>query len=464
MVGGYLVRDISVYSSWSVLVRGLMNILHAFSLIKGKFSYYSKKIIPEAYWADPCNMVVLAKWFLVGLVARLLVMPFAFHGDLLSTYHRSYLLLFEGEFQYFNPHEVFQAIGLWFSNFFIPLEDFLVWSGSTSVSHSFWLGILDHNNIFSFIFLLKIPYLLFDVAICIVFLNLFRTEVRVGTRIFIFWVLNPIVIFSVYIFGRYEVIPIFFIVLCLYFIKEQNTLFSGFSFGIAIISRYYALMVLPFFFLIFFDNWKDRIKYAIYSSIPILAFNVITKIYSGSSSTLSFTQSHFINYIIGMNFVIEENGQTIYVFILAYVCLLLYVYFKDDIKNPLIEFASFSTITFLLFYSTSYFHPHYFVWFIPFLAIFYGYYHDNAIIELHCLQVVCFMFYTFYWGQALASWMFASINPEILKTMTAPINFIRYFYQDLFILNAIRSAFSAISISMIVVIFWRLKGVVPNEE
>jgi len=74
------------------------------------------------------------------------------------------------------------------------------------------------------------------------------------------------------------------------------------------------------------------------------------------------------------------------------------------------------------------------------------------------------MFYTFYWGQALASWMIASINPEVLKTMTAPINFIRYFYPGLFLLNVVRSIFSAISIFMVGMILWRLKEAIPNEE
>ena len=425
---------------------------------------YALRLIPIAYREDPSVLNTLIKWFLVGLLARLLFMPFAFHGDLLSTYHRSYLLIFEGSLRYLNPHETIQAIALWVISHIVPVKDFLVWSGSTSVSNSFWLGTLDHNNIFSFIFLLKMPYLLFDIAICILFLHLFRNEVKIGTRVFIFWVLNPIVIFSVYVFGRFEVIPIFFILLSLYYIKENNSVASGCLLGISIVSRYYALLLLPLLLIIFFKNWKDRILYTLWTSIPIIILNLITRLYSDSSPSVNFVKSHFIDYVTGMNFIIEENGQILYVFILAYVCILLYIFYKGCNTKPLIEYCSYSTIIFLLFYSTSYFHPHYFVWFIPFLGIFYGYYHDNSIMELHCLQIVCFMFYTFYWGQALASWMIASINPEVLKTMTAPINFIRYFYPGLFLLNVVRSIFSAISIFMVGMILWRLKEAIPNEE
>lgn len=428
-----------------------------------KIAHYPALLIPKAYRDEPSVLNALYQWFFLGLFLRLIFMPFAFHGDLLSTYRRSYLLVFEGSLRYLTPHESIQAIMLWISSFITPIQDFFLWSGKTSVSNSYWLYSLDNSSIFSMVFLMKIPYLLFDIAICIVFLHIFRKEVDTGVRVFIFWILNPIVVFTVYIFGRFEVIPIFFLLLCIYYIKEHNHFFGGLSFGIAIISKYYALLLLPLLLIIFFDSWKDRIKYLVYTSIPVLAFNIIARISSGHSPSVDFAHSYFIDYVLGMNFVLGDSGQILYIFIIAYAFLLLFVYYTKFINNRCIALASFSLITFLLFYSTSKFHPQYFIWFIPFLAIYYGYYHDREIIELHCLQVVCFIVYTFYWGQALASWMFGSINPEVLKTVTAPVNFISYFYPGEVVLNIVRSILSAISIFMIIKIMYTLKVGHTNE-
>lgn len=428
-----------------------------------KITHYPARLIPNSYRDEPSVLKALYQWFFLGLFLRLIFMPFAFHGDLLSTYRRSYLLVFEGSLRYLTPHESFQAIALWISSFFIPLQDFFIWSGKTSVSNSFWLYSLDNSNIFSMIFLMKIPYLLFDIAICIVFLHMFQKEVDTGVRVFIFWILNPIVIFTVYIFGRFEVIPIFFLLLCIYYVKERYPFFGGLSLGIAIISKYYALLLLPFLLIIFFDNWKERIKFLVYTSIPLLVFNSIASIASGHSPSVDFSRSYFVDYVLGMNFVLDESGQILYVFIIAYAILFLYVYYSKITDKKLIGFITFSLIVFLLFYSTSKFHPQYFIWFIPFLAMYYGYHDDKKMLDLHCLQVVCFVLYTFYWGQALASWMFGSINPEVLKTVTAPVNFISYFYSGDVILNIVRSILSAISIFMIIKVIGKLNVGHANE-
>jgi hypothetical protein len=389
-------------------------------------------------------------------------MPFAFHGDLLSTYHRSYLLLFEGSLRYFNPQEVFQAIGLWFFSFLVPLEDFLVWSGSTTVTNSFWLCVLDESKIFSIIFLLKSTYLIFDIAICILFLWIFKDDVKIGSRVFIFWILNPIIIFSVYIFGRFEVIPIFFILLSLYLLKKNNTIFGGLFLGIAIISRYYPLLLVPFILISFFNDLKERIIFLLFTSIPILLFNIIVRLSSAGTPTINFAQSHFIDYILGMKFVIHEMGQAVYIFVVLYVFIVLSVYYYKNVNN-FMYFSCFSLITFLLFYSTSLFHPHYFVWFIPFLAIYYGYTADDTIIELHCLQIACFIAYTFYWGEAMSTWIFASMDPELLKSLPPPINLIDHFYPSLEMLNIFRSGLSAISIFIIVKIVWNFRKEEQHE-
>lgn len=404
-------------------------------------------LIPEAYRDEPNILNALYRWLLVGLLARVIFMPIAFHGDLLSTYHRSYLLAFDGQLQYLNPHETIQAAFLLIFTHITPLQEYLTWTGSPTVLPSFWLGTLESINIFRTIFLLKVPYLLFDLLICIVILHIFSADTEGGLRAFMLWFLNPIVIFAVYIFGRFEVIPIFFILLAILLFKKNHMVFASLSLGIAIIDRYYILLLLPFLLLFCCRTWMDRARVAAISAIPLVVYNAITKLSADTLTSLNMTSSQFVDYFLYMR--LETGMNYVYIFIIAYTCILLYAYYMKKCENPVVDFISYSLVILLLFYATSCFHPQYFAWFIPFFALYCGFNHDKTLIELHCLQIVCFTVFTFNWKQGLATWMFASINPEILIALPSPVQLIDQLYPGSIIVNLARSVLSAVSLFMI---------------
>jgi hypothetical protein len=428
-----------------------------------EFTRFPAMVIPKAYRDEPSALNAIYKWFLVGLLARVIFMPIAFHGDLLSTYHRSHLLAFDGQLQYLNPHEIIQAAFLFIFSHITPLQEYLTWTGTHSVPVSFWLGVLENTNIFRTIFLLKVPYLLFDLLICIVILHIFSTDTKGGLRAFMLWFLNPIVIFAVYIFGRFEVIPIFFILLCIYFLKENKIPFAALSLGIAIVDRYYILFILPLLLLLYCQTWIDKAKVAAVSATPLIMYNAITKLSADTLTSLNMAGSQFVDYFLYMRLNVGPNS--IYIFIVAYTCILLYAYYTKKSEKPVVDFTSYSLIILLLFYTTSYFHPQYFAWFIPFFALYYGFIHDKTLIELHCFQVVCFIVFTFSWGQALATWMFASINPEILISLPSPMQFINQLYPGLTIVNMARSVLSAVSLFMIAkIILNQMRGHKSEER
>lgn len=419
------------------------------SIIFLKISSYLSQIVPLEYRKDPKILNSVYFWLLIGIFIRFLVMPFAFHGDLLSTYHRSYLMLFDGYLQYLNPQETIQAVALWIFSHITPAQEFLVWTGSTTASTPFWLGTLENTYIFRTIFLLKLPYLFFDVLTGLLILHIFRADPHNGMRAFIFWILNPVVIFAVYIFGRYEVIPIFFILLCIYFLKENSMYLASLSLGIAIVSRYYALLFLPLLIILYCRTWMERAKVLTIIAIPVILYNVITILTAGRLVSADFAESRFVDYLLGMNFNIGWPEQKIFIFVTVYICILLFIYYKKKNEDLIVDFIAYSLIILLLIYATSLFHPQYFAWFIPFLALYYGYTQDKIILELHCLQVICFIFYTFYFEQALATWMFASINPELLIALPSPVQLLENLYPGLTIVNMIRSVLSAVSLFMI---------------
>ena len=421
--------------------------------INKKIHNYLVNVLPQAYRKDDelCNSILT--WLLIGIMIRLIIIPFACHGDLISTYRRSYLLLTEHNLLFLNPHEVIQAIFLAIYVHVLPLQELLFWEG-VSVPTSFWLNnFVTHPYVFKTLFLFKIPYLLADIGTSFIILKLFEDRPNSGFVAYKLWMLNPITIYTFYIFGRYDSITIFIIAVGLYLLKIGRILLASLSFGFAILDRYYPVIFLPILFGVYKKKrFYTKVLMLIASLIPLLIYTCIIKSlnlkfqYYG----IDFAKSDFINYVTAMKFRLDGLGQEIYLFIVFYIILLAFIFLYDlEEKKAFQDFVLFSLATLLIFYSTSIFHPQYFSWFILFLAIYYGHKQDDKIIAFHTLQAMLFVFYTFYWGKATFGWMFSSLAPQILTNLASPFELINEVYPSLKLINMCRSALSGVSISMV---------------
>ncbi|NAS89699.1 hypothetical protein C4E24_08225 [ANME-1 cluster archaeon AG-394-G21] len=414
---------------------------------------YIPRIIPQSYRDNPLTLNTIYKWVLIGLLIRFVFMPFACHGDLISTYHRSYLILGGStDLSLYTIVQLIQSFFLFIYQFFLPLEKLLLWpQNSLSVPTSFWLNEFAKNNMaYRALFLFKIPYLIFDFGSAFIILHLFR-ENKKGILAFKFWMVNPIGIFAIYIFARYEIIPIFFILLSLLLAKRDRPYLSLFSLGMSICGRIYPLMFLPFYIFTLGKNVKEKVSLLLVGIAPFLFSSFIsTNFGSSPSHGKTFFESHFVDYMLNMNFNIGY-GQTIYIFVTSYVLLTVYyIYFEGKKFDNLWEY---SLMVLLLFYATSVFHPQYFAWFTPFIAIAITKY--PKFLGLYGLQIFCFVFYTFYWGRALAGFLFAPVDPSFFVNLASPSEFINNFYPSLKLINLLRSTLSGISLLMLGVILYK---------
>ncbi len=403
------------------------------------------KIIPQTYLKDPSFPQTLYKWIMIGLLIRFIFMPFVFHGDLLSTYHRSYLIISGGEYpSFYHLSELIQSLFLLAYQSILPLEKILLWPQTThSVPDSFWLEFAGNNLAYRSIFLFKIPYLIFDFASAFLFLHLLE-EKKEGVLAFKFWMVNPIVIFATYIFGRHETVTIFFILLSLFFAKRNRPYLALFSLGLGIYGRIYPLMFLPFFIFYLGKSLKKRAALLLMGSAVFL-FGIATLIIFGTPNlnVLKFFETPFVNFVLDMR-IIMASGHTIYIFIAGYVLLTLYyIYFrKKDFDN----LWKFPLMALLLFYATSYFHAQFFAWFTPFIALAIS--KTRRFLELHLLQIFCFMFYIHYWGETWGD-LFASVYLSNLINFLIQVGFLGNFFPRILLLHLFRTIFSAISVFMI---------------
>ncbi len=255
-------------------------------------------------------------------------------------------------------------------------------------------------------------------------------------------------------------IPIFFIMLSLYFAKINKPYYSVFVLGMAIWDRSYPLLFLPFYILSLGVTIKKRVTLSILAIIPaitpfllsriLLSHDVISQ-YQGKI----FFETFFINFFLGMHWDIGY-GQTVYIFVASYVILLLYYSFR--LKNIDHEHIwQFSLMALLLYYATCMFHPQFFTWFTPFIAL--AIVNHRNFLKLHILQIFCFAIYTFYWKESLSWWLFASVNPSILLNLISPRDLIDIISgsRALMFINIFRSILSSISIFMIALILYKDK-------
>lgn len=235
---------------------------------------------------------------ILAFAIRLVLMPISAHSDLLAINAFPDLIYTEGVvdilsyskenvqragFSYYPPLTYF-TFGLFQYAFHLVSGTFSPWM--TGLREGFISGLpgqapdflIKYPNDFIFrdLFLSKLPYLFFDIA-CILLLYKFAKDKYLNKQIIILWLFNPIFLYDAYIFGQFDVIPAFFVLLGFLLLKRKPSL-GILSMGIAMAYKNYALLFIPLFVLIFGDTWKERVKLLLIALFPSVVFVVPTLI------------------------------------------------------------------------------------------------------------------------------------------------------------------------------------------
>jgi len=428
-----------------------------------KIKYLISKLIPSLYSENPSVKVAVYKWFLIGLLIRLIFMPITFHSDLLAVYGRSSLIV-SGRIAWPYWGQIFihyiHALFLLIIKPLMPYFDSILYNPAMNlrVTWPMFFTFINHPNVFRTIFLFKLLYFVFDIGCAFLLLNIFQ-DYKKGLSAFKFWMLNPIVIFVLYIFARYESVAIFFILFSLYLVKKRAVQLSLFFLGLAVITRFYPLMLLPFFVVILGKNWRDRFKLTFWGFLPWGITTSLAKVLHQTGGMEEMRKLPHTEFFLEMKFSFWGGKVNIFIFIIGYAFLFFYTLFKTDYSFK--SLWKTNLIVLLLFFATCHFHPQYFMWLIPFLALQVA--EDKKFTGLFIVQVLCFVVYTFSWGGWLGSYLFASLNPSYFMNLLRPVDFIRRYYSPFNFIGIFRSIFSGICLYMIYLVFkdisWQRKEI-----
>jgi len=408
----------------------------------------------RARFADPTSRRLLAL-FLVGAAIRLAVMPFTLHFDAYQIYSRAAEAAYHNKWFGFTSQFLIQELhNVWLLLIRPLLPDSAgIWSSSASTlgvgaTRADYERFLAYEHLYRLIFLMKLPYVVADLACAWVLTRLVDPSRRVAVAAF--WLLNPLVIFSSAIYGRHDSIAILLVLLSLLVVRpgtDTRRLAGLGLLGAATLMRFFPIVVVPFFLLAF---RRSRRQLALFLAI-LFGMAALVEIAglatSGKSTFLTVINSYeHLQYWFDAGFYLRFDDW-IFLFPVAYTVLLLWIIERGVTPD---EYPRLSAVAFLLVFGLTFFHPHYAIWLVPFLALTIAW--QPRMVVYHAIQVVCVLVYSAQWG-AWTTWnLLEPVLGSRVASLPDPVEAISAQIEPRIFFGLFRSLLTAISLWMA----WRL--------
>lgn len=323
-------------------------------------------------------------WIMLGLILRFIVMPLAMHPDILHIYYHPYFLASKGvgdiysyQADFFKEHRYHYyapSTYLFFGSYLYLVRPFLpgfdtfmedvrqVTDQGGGHSGHYLRGLSHKEHLFRFLFLMKLPYLCFDLALLGLLVR-FRKDIKIVK----FWALNPVLIYVSCLFGQFDVIPTFFIVLAAYLaFKEKNSLAMiclGLGSGL---KNFPLFLILPMAVYLGRDL-KGIIKYALLGLLPLVVM-LMPYYFLSEGKVMGAFFSQRISTRLGL-----AGGWgtlRLSLFMLGYLMLNLGL-LKESVRRRLGELwpIKISFFVLALLFITMPISFHYFIWITPLVLI-----------------------------------------------------------------------------------------------
>lgn len=219
------------------------------------------------------NRKALLVFLAIGILVKFFLMTFSFHGDLVfiwaipSTvkignvfnFYKDYSQKYPDFYKsvstvYYPPFSLaFVILFLPISRLFSPsLQSWLMnlqqmmLSGQASSGKELYINSI-HPGILFDLWLLKMPYLLFDIAISWMIWK--KSGEKIKHRMLLLWWFNPINLYATYMMGQIDIVIAFFLVAAVLLVKKNNLIALVSALAASIIKTY-ALVIIPMFYLV----------------------------------------------------------------------------------------------------------------------------------------------------------------------------------------------------------------------
>lgn len=408
----------------------------------------------------------LALVVLVGVALRLALMPFTLHFDAYQIYSRAHEAAYHNEWFGFTSQFIIQSLhNLWLLIVSPLLPDSsAIWSETASTlgvgaSRDDYERFLAYDHLYRAIFLMKLPYVVADLACAWTLTRLVPAGKQLAVAAF--WLLNPLVIFSSAIYGRHDSLAILLVLLSIVAARratDSGRLVGLGLLGVATLTRFFPVIIVPLFLMAFRRTARQLTLFlglliGMVAIVELAGFAT-----SGSSTLLTILNSyeHF-QYWFDAGLYLRFDDW-IFLFPVAYVIALLWVSERGVTPE---EYVPLSAAAFLLLFSLTFFHPHYAVWLVPFLALTIPLAAGSRRLTIyHAIQIACILIYSAQWG-AWTTWdLFEPLLGDRVASLPDPVEAIDSQIEPRLFFGLFRSLLTAVSLWMA----WKIVRPVARRE
>jgi len=382
----------------------------------------------------------------IGILLRLILMPFFAHVDLFSEARRVFYVL-ENDYLFDNSHRfvVFyiEVAFAAFSTLFIDITQGLFHLPDPTQSVS---GLVDYGfflndpNIYRHLFFFKLPYLLFDIATAVLIWKFVDNPTHRKIALLI-WLFNPLTIFSTYIFGRFEVISLFFLAACAFQLKYDRVFLASVMFAIALHCREINLLYAPFLLIALID-FKDH--WARNAMVVCISVVIIAIIYLLPNWLIDFTGGNIELFVDPnanathesdmLNKLLSLGYYWFYPIIIGLAALAIYQW-EIGYKPKAERFVVCASLVLFIYFGFNVHSVHYAAWLVlmPVLAIQYDKKVVLPFVALSCVWLVLWLLKTD--GGVFTLFLAAPLSTDFIGMGHFPSFFERYVASSSFSLH-----------------------------
>lgn len=396
----------------------------------------------------------------VGVAIRLILIPITLHPDLWGHSFVAYFFAYEGVFNIYEHllslsqnHPLVTNFGVQDIFIYPPLTyftlgffrfltrpfadpNFIPWL-MENVGHA-----TSYQGLGVQLLLFKLPYVFVDVGTAYLLSSLFDDKKKKKWA-FLLWIFNPITLYATFMIGQLDILPVFFVLLSLYFAKDKKYFWSVFSLGIGGSYKMFPLLFIIPAALVYKKPIWERLKLIIAGFAP---FILISLPFFMSAAYRAMVFSPKSQKMLFMKFPVS-GAEAISPFVLVLIFLYFFAYYRR--KRLAVEHY-FLTIL-LLVLSITHYHPQWFLWVTPFFVIeLVRRNFENWLVILTLF--LAWLFITLTFEPSLSIGLFAPINPQL--SSFPGLSEVLERYTDVFQLKSIaRSVFAGASLYLVHSVF-----------
>jgi hypothetical protein len=421
---------------------------------KSFFDKVGRIIVTNEIFEDKKSLRTLYRYFLTGMLVRLLFLPFFYQRDLLSTFQRAATTIDTGNYlhdfmQFLNNmiHTAYLLIINWLSPAVQKITPALL-DQNTWTS---WITFNSNTNVFTVLSLFKILYLIFDICCMFLIIRLaFDGEPEKRLRVFKYWIFSPLVIFVLYIFARHDIMGILVTLIALLLAKKERKYWSLLVLAVGILLRFFPIMILP---LLIFYLVRSKKDYIILTGIGVSGLALIEAfsfLRLGHSLILSLLGTEHFEFLIAPKLdLVAGSHSSIFIFIAVYTAIVLsFLHVKNKSFDLLINYCA---IVYVAYVGICYFHPQYLLWTTPFLVILSV--RRRSLLYYGWILFALLMAMLIYWGNLVTTFVFAPLDARYFIYLPGIIPVIARSYDVVEFVNIFRSLFTGVSIWMVFLLY-----------